>query len=88
MTTLCIADLATPRDNVVPLDARARNKVAAGAAAHQRALRLGFCRTSADAFRRVAHREWLTGETPEQTAHRIVRLPHSSATHPDSPGAA
>ena len=48
-------------------------RLAAGRAAFDRALRLGYCRTVADQFRRTARREAQDWESSEETALRIVR---------------
>jgi hypothetical protein len=75
MTTLCIADLAS---NVVLLNpARSpdeRAQIAAGAAAYNRALTLGYCNTAARALQRSARLELQPGETAEACARRIVPL--------------
>lgn len=55
---------------------------AAGRCAYNRAIGFGFCRTTADQLRRHAECEWHRGETPEQTAERVVADPRQSATQP------
>lgn len=76
MTTLTLHDFSP---DTTP---HALDKAQAGAAAYARALRMGYCRTAADALRRTAKREYLPGETPEACARRIVAAPASSATLP------
>lgn len=68
-------------------DPERQNRRAAGAAALKRAREFGYSRTFADALRRTAYREWFPGETPETTAHRIVRQRHQT-TVPSGPGSA
>ena len=66
-----------------------QQKIAAGAAAFKRALILGYCRTTADAFRRTAKRDHFPGETPEATACRIVpRMPDSATVRTPPKGSA
>lgn len=85
MTTLTLADLNLhATDNVVDARFSDREKamLAAGNAAFNRAIRLGYSTTAARALQRTAKREWVRGESPEDTAVRIVRLPQGSATAP------
>jgi len=49
-------------------------------AAHYRARQLGYSRTTAAQFARQAKREASDWESPTETALRIVRPPHASAT--------
>lgn len=83
MTTMCLSDYH-PLPSAMILrpafgsDPQAERKIAAGRAAFEHALTLGYCRTAAEAWRRKARREWLPGETPEACARRIVvRMPGS-----------
>lgn len=85
MTTLCAADLNLhAADNVIasPFDDREKAKTAAGNAAFQRALKLGYSRIVAEALRRTAKREWFFGESADDCAVRIVRLTPGSSTDP------
>lgn len=53
-------------------------------AAYRRALHLGYCRTTAQQFARVAKREAVDWETPSSVALRIVPPRTMSAMHRSS----
>lgn len=52
----------------------------AGAMAATRARQFGYCNTTADSLRRAAMYDHRPGETPEQTAERVVAAPDSIVT--------
>lgn len=60
----------------------------AGAEAFSRALQFGYRPNTANALRKVARREASVWEDPADTAVRVVRPPHGSATTPTTGGAA
>lgn len=81
--------MSTLRETVeaaAPFDVR---KAAAGRAALDRALRLGYCITAARALQRVAIRESRFLESAVETANRVVWQPLDSVMfHATSPGPA
>lgn len=59
---------------------------AAGRAAFERALHIGYCLPAARALQRQAERDARHGERAAATAERVVRLPEGSATLPAGGG--
>lgn len=63
-------------------DAIAQHRAAAANATFERAIKCGYSRVAAQAFAREAKREATDWETAEDTAFRLVRPMHVSATAP------